>query len=104
MMNTGIELRSIGQPRAAVPTLLLLLSAICAAQTQPATAPQHAIVLHAARLLDIKGGVARLGFEAPASVHVWRKELEERQSTEGAAAEKPQQGTGARKHRRGGER
>jgi len=56
MMNRGIELRSIGQPRAAVPTLLLLLSAICAAQTQPATAPQHAIVLHAARLLDVKSG------------------------------------------------
>jgi imidazolonepropionase-like amidohydrolase len=55
MMNRGIELRSIGQPRAAVPTLLLLL-AICAAQGQTAPTPPHAIVVHAARLLDIKSG------------------------------------------------
>ncbi len=71
MMDTGIELRSIGQLRAcpelvegpAVPTfLLLLLSASFSlalmprARGQTATPPQHAIVLHAARLLDIKSG------------------------------------------------
>ena len=34
--------------------LLTLCAAICSAQTQPTT--QHTIVLHAARLLDVKSG------------------------------------------------